>query len=81
MIRPKKLYAFLLVGALIAAPLQRACADDAMQQYKADTTEHWQPGAASEESTESSIAKSMIGWGIGLAIVITIAVALIHSTK
>jgi len=81
MLKSKKLCTFVLLGALFTAPLQNAYADDSalMQQYKKDTIETWQPGAASEESTESGISASMIGWGIGLAIVITIAVALIHS--
>jgi hypothetical protein len=76
----KRVGILIFAGAICIAPCGKLSAeDDAMDNYKKDTEEIWKTGESSEESTESSIAASMLGWGLGLAIIIGVTFSLLHN--
>lgn len=64
---------------MAVAPLHEAYAD--IDQLQKDNQEVWTTGVASQESTETSLASSMIWWGVGLTVGIAILIAFLHGTS
>lgn len=74
----KKIASIASITLLALAPLKALHAD--LEQVQEDQSEIWSTGVASQESTETSIVVSMLGWGLGLAVVIAVVAALVHNS-
>jgi hypothetical protein len=75
----KKSITFLLLTAVCTySPVVN---DDGLDQYQQETNQIWSPTdeGTKDTSQDGQIAKSMLAWGLGLAVVIGIVFGLIKS--
>lgn len=75
----KKKFTYLVLAclALFSSPVHA----DQMQAFQEETNQLWSPSdqGKTDSSQDSSIATSMIAWGLGLAVVIGIVFGIVKS--
>jgi len=57
-----------------------AHAKDDLQDVADNTDNLWRTGAGAHDGSYTAISASMIGWGVGLAIVIAVLCAVLHQS-
>jgi len=55
-------------------------ATDTLQDWATDTENTWRTGSGAHDGSTTAIATSIIGWGVGLALVIAIVAAVLHQS-
>jgi len=55
-------------------------ATDTLQDWSSDTENVWRTGSGAHDGSTTAIATSIIGWGVGLALVIAIVAGVLHQS-
>lgn len=78
----KKNFRILLATLLLSTATMRVVADSSsIQQTAIDSEAVWGPGTGAQEGSFTAVSLSMLGWGIGLAIVIAVLSAVLSETN
>jgi hypothetical protein len=78
----KKIFASFLSFLLISSPLfLHADHEDSIQELGDQTDALYRVGAGAQDGAYTSLATSMLGWGLGLAAAIAIIAAVLHQSK
>ena len=77
----KKLIAGTLCLVMISTSSPLIGDEDDIEQLAVQTDALYRTGAGAHDGAYTSLAVSMLGWGIGLAIAIGVVVAVIHGSR
>ncbi len=75
----KTIFSFLLCAFLVSSP--NAVFADELDKLAKDTDTLWRPGAGAEDGAFTASAMSMLGWGLGLAIVFALVAILVQGSS
>lgn len=75
----KRLLVALLAAALISTPIEMVFADR-LDQTAVETDRLWRRGRGAEDGAFTSVATSMIAWGVGIGAVAALLAILIESS-
>jgi len=75
----KKLFVTFLVASLIVSPAKAIYADD-LDRLGKETDRLWRRGKGAEDGAFTSMATSMIAWGVGIGIVAALLAILIETS-
>jgi hypothetical protein len=76
----KKLITSLLLCVFLFSSIHPVMGDE-LDKLNKETDKLWRPGAGAEDGAFTASAMSMLGWGLGLAAVITLLAILIESSE
>jgi len=74
----KRIIPVLLSASLIFLSCSLSAND--LETYQKDTDAVWRAGSGAQDGAFTSIATSMMGWGIGLAVGIGILASVLHQS-
>jgi hypothetical protein len=77
----KRLIAVVLAAAVVASPSALTANEDDIQTIGDQTDALYRVGAGSQDGAYTSLAVSMLGWGLGLGIGIAVLAALLHQSS
>jgi hypothetical protein len=70
-----------LFSLLILLTAASSLSAESIQELSTNTDSLYRSGAGSKDGASTALATSMIGWGVGLAIVIGVLAAVLHESN
>lgn len=75
----KRFLTAMLTLTIVAVPMKTLLADD-LDKLSESTDQLWRRGKGAEDGAFTSIGASMLAWGVGLAVIITLVAVLVEQS-